>query len=47
LEDWKICEKKFCETIKNKKLHVMATILKFEDLEIWKEAVKIGVEIYR
>jgi four helix bundle protein len=25
----------------------MATILRFEDLEIWKEAVKIGVEIYR
>jgi four helix bundle protein len=25
----------------------MATILRFEDLEIWKEAVKIGVEIYK
>ena len=29
------------------KINVMATILRFEDLEIWKEAVKIGVEIYR
>ncbi len=25
----------------------MATILRFEDLEIWNEAVKIGVEIYK
>jgi len=25
----------------------MATILRFEDLEIWKEGVKIGVEIYK
>ena len=25
----------------------MATILRFEDLEIWKEAVKIAVEIYK
>ena len=25
----------------------MATIVKFEDLEIWKEAVKMGVMIYR
>lgn len=25
----------------------MATILKFEDLEIWKEAVKMGVMVYK
>ena len=25
----------------------MATVLRFEDLEIWKEAVKIAVEIYK
>ncbi|HYI77506.1 MAG TPA: four helix bundle protein [Chryseolinea sp.] len=25
----------------------MAGILRFEDMEIWKEAVKIGVEIYK
>ena len=25
----------------------MATILRFEDLEKWREAVKIGVEIYK
>lgn len=47
LRDWEITAVEFKERcISNKNLNVMATIERFEDLDIWKEAVDMGVQIY-